>query len=491
MNTSPISSEYSWFNMPRGIPCIFLIQIFSTMSFAVMYATLVLYMRHKIGLSGKQADSITGVYFAYNFALHLFAGFIAGRFFSYRALIAIGVIFQLIAALFLSMQSLTTLYIGMAAMLVGTGTMVTCINMLVSQLFSPTDSRRETAFLWNYSGMNVGFLLGNSLAGFFQVSGDYQTLYLVTAGSNLITLAILFCNWRCLHDRDSIIAKVRRDELYRRFVKGIGIVCVLLPVLFLLLQFPRVSGALILIGACVMVIYTIQRAFTFEAASRNKILVFLLLLVAAQIFWIIFQLTPMGLTLFAEDNVDRHVMGHVITQGWISDINNVTIILFGPVLAAFFKWYRKRSRSNILPLQYGFGLLISSIGLLLLPIGIAWASETGLVDFSWLFSTYVLLALAELLISPIGYSMVGRLIPVALQSVMMGLVLFNSGVAAVLASFFSNLAIGETETTNPLISNPRFADVFHGLGWAALVCALVVFVLTPLLRRMMATEQKA
>ena len=63
-----------------------------------------------------------------------------------------------------------------------------------------------------------------------------------------------------------------------------------------------------------MVIYTIHRAFTFEAASRNKIL-FFLLLVAAQIFWIIFQLTPMGLTLFAEDNVDRHVMGYAITQG--------------------------------------------------------------------------------------------------------------------------------------------------------------------------------
>ena len=60
MNTSPISSEYSWFNMPRGIPCIFLLQIFSTMSFAVMYATLVLYMKQKIGLTGK-LTSITNL----------------------------------------------------------------------------------------------------------------------------------------------------------------------------------------------------------------------------------------------------------------------------------------------------------------------------------------------------------------------------------------------------------------------------------------------
>lgn len=488
MNTSPISSEYSWFNMPRGIPCIFLLQIFSTMSFAVMYATLVLYMKQKIGLTGKEADSITGVYFAYNFALHLFAGFIAGRFFTYRALIAVGVVFQLIAALFLSLQTLVTLYIGMAAMLVGTGTMVTCINMLVSQLFSPTDSRRETAFLWNYSGMNVGFLLGNSLAGFFQVSGDYHTLYLLTAASNVITLIVLCVNWKCLHDRDSILAKVRRSELYQRQMMGVGIVCVLVPVLYNLLQYPELSGGLILLGAVVMLVYIIRLALTYEKAVRNKILVFIVLLIAAQIFWIIYQLTPMGLTLFAQDNVDRHVMGYVITQGWISDINNITIIFGGPLLAVFFRWYRNRSAINILPIQYGVGLSLSSAGLLILPVGIAFANQTGLVDFSWLFSTYVLLALAELLISPIGYSMVGRLIPSNMQSMMMGMVLFNSGVAAVLASFFSNQALGDVETSNPLVSNPSFAHVFHGLGWSALACAVIIFALTPILRRMMSSS---
>ena len=100
----------------------------------------------------------------------------------------------------------------------------------------------------------------------------------------------------------------------------------------------------------------------------------------------------------------------------------------------------------------------------------------------------MLLALAELLISPIGYSMVGRLIPSNMQSMMMGMVLFNSGVAAVLASFFSNQALGDVETSNPLVSNPSFAHVFHGLGWSALVCAVVIFALTPILRRMMSSS---
>jgi proton-dependent oligopeptide transporter, POT family len=421
----------------------------------------------------------------------LFAGFIAGRYFSYRALIAVGVVFQLIAALLLAQQTLTTLYLGMAAMLVGTGTMVTCINMLVSQLFSPKDLRRETAFLWNYSGMNIGFLLGNSLAGYFQISGDYHMLYMLTACSNIVTLVILGWNWKYLHDRGSILSKVRRGELYKRMTIGLVIVSALVPLLYELLQYPLVSDTLILVGGVLMLFYILRSALSCEPAVRNKILVFLLLLIAAQIFWIIYQLTPMGLTFFAQYNVDRHVFGFEITQGWISDINNVTIIIFGPVLAMFFKWYRKRSENSLLPVQYGVGLVVAAVGLLILPFGILMANQAGYVDFSWLFSTYVLLALAELLISPIGYSMVGRLIPQNMQSLMMGMVLFNSGIAAVLASFFSNFALGATESADPLVSNPSYTYVFHMLGWAALACGIAVFILTPMLRRMMRSGHHA
>jgi len=485
MNSSPIDSEYNMFNMPRGVTTVLLIRLFSAISFGVMYATLVLYMKQKIGLSVHMSDSITGVFFAYNFALHLLAGFMSGRYFSYRSFVVIGSIFQLIAGLVLSMQTTSMLYLGLAFMLVGSGTMTTCINMLISQLFSPNDSRRETVFLWSYSVLNAGFFLGDLLAGYFQLELNYHVLYVLTGVSNIIPVVIMLFNWSCLHDRGTAVAKSRLGELRKRYAMGWVITIALLPILYVLLQYPNISGSVVLLIGVFIVFYILYMAFKYHGSARNKILVFLFLLVAAQIFYIISMLAPMGLTLFAHYNVERHVFGFLISQGWIQGINNITLIVCGPLLALIFKLWRKKSKNDALSVKYGIGLLLIASGILVLPIGITFASSAGYVDFSWLFSSYVLLAVAELFIAPVGYAMVGLLIPAELQSVMMGVVLFNAGVGAVLSGRFSSSALGASEHLDPLLSNAGYSHVFNELGLAALVFAVLVFVLAPFMQKMM------
>jgi len=60
----------------------------------------------------------------------------------------------------IAFDTLASLYIGLALFLTGSGLNVTCINMMLTQRFTPEDPRREGAFLWNYAGMNVGFFVG-------------------------------------------------------------------------------------------------------------------------------------------------------------------------------------------------------------------------------------------------------------------------------------------------------------------------------------------
>jgi POT family proton-dependent oligopeptide transporter len=182
--------------MPNGFGSLFFTQLFSTISFAVLYATLVLYMKEQLHLSSAEADLITGVYFACNFALHLLSGYLDGRFFSYRGLVVTGIIFQLIGCVILSNGTMQSLYWGLACMLVGTGTMVTCLNMLLSQLYTENQSqKRETGFLWNCSGMNLGFILGFTLAGYYQLHVNYTMLFLITAANNVLALVILLARW--------------------------------------------------------------------------------------------------------------------------------------------------------------------------------------------------------------------------------------------------------------------------------------------------------
>jgi POT family proton-dependent oligopeptide transporter len=331
--------------------------------------------------------------------------------------------------------------------------------------------------------MNIGFLFGFSLAGYFQLTAHYSTLFLMTAANNMLALIILFTQWKYMADKNTLFSTATRHQKYLRVFAGIVIVFALLPALNWMLQHTTVSDDLVLSIGALVAIALIFIAARNQGANRRKLFAFIILLLSAQIVWIIYQLAPMGLTLFAKDNVDRQVLGFLIAPGWIQNINSVTIIIGAPLLGILFIWLKNKIKSPILPLQYSAGLIISGLALLILPIGIS-LSSNGYTAFGWLFTTYVFQAIAELLISPIGYSMVGQLVPARWQSICMGSTLLNSGVAAVLSSFFSNAALGKSGSSNPLVSNPSYSHMFTTLGWSTVAVGVLLILITPWLNKL-------
>ena len=153
---------------PEGTAALFFIQIFATLGFAVLYSTLVLYATKHLQLSVKAATTLMGVFGAFNYGLHLFGGYLGGRFLSNRNLFVGGMGLQVFGCACIATGTLPLFYVGLALFLTGSGLNVTCINMMLTQRFTPEDPRREGAFLWNYAGMNVGFFVGFSVAGYFQ-----------------------------------------------------------------------------------------------------------------------------------------------------------------------------------------------------------------------------------------------------------------------------------------------------------------------------------
>src|SRR5215471_1857599 len=145
---------------PEGTVALFFIQIFSTLGFAVLYSTLVIYATKHLGLGVKLATTLMGVFGAFNFGLHLFGGYLGGRFLSNRNLFIGGMMLQVLGCGCIAEGSEALMYWGLALFLTGSGLNVTCINMMLTQRYAPQDNRREAAFLWNYAGMNIGFFVG-------------------------------------------------------------------------------------------------------------------------------------------------------------------------------------------------------------------------------------------------------------------------------------------------------------------------------------------
>jgi len=474
--------------MPKGAGALFLIQVFATLGFSVIYSTLILYATNALGMSDALATSITGSFVALNYFLHLLGGYLGGRYLSNRSLFAIGMLLQLIGCALISIPTIPSLLWGLSTFLAGSGLNVTCINCMVTQLFEPNDKRREAAFLWNYSGMNIGFFIGFSIGGYFHLNHAYHELFLLSCLGNFIALLITAYNWKLLKDRDTSFIEASVAIKKRSRLIGIGAIITLLFALRALLQETTLCNQIMVIGVSMFALILALAVKEEGAAERNKMLGFILLAIASVIFWTLYQLAPMGLNLFIERNVDRHFMGILVAPQWVQNINTIIIILGGPLLSVLFTHLRERGINISIPFQFSLALLLIGIAFAILPFGINLANSAGLTSFSWILASYALQSTGELFISPIGYAMVGQLAPVRLRGVMMGTWMMITGVAAILSGHFSKLALGTIATTDPLITNASYSHTFGMLGWSAIGAGIVLFALIPIIRRL--TQEK-
>lgn len=454
-------------------------QLFATLSLGVLYSTLVLYTTHTLHLPNVTATALTGSFLAINYAAHLLGGYCGGRFISYRGLFAIAMLLQIVSCVLIATPDIKHLYWGLSLFLVGAGMNITCINCLLTQLFAPEDKRREGAFLWNYSALCMGFLLGFILSGYFELRADYHDLFLITASGNVLALIIAAFNWHTLRDRNTYLSHKPRAARLGNALIGVSLITLIILLLPILLQHVFLTRNLVLILGLLMLLNIIRIAEQQKNPDvKNKIWGYLTLTMLSIIFWTLYLFMPMGLNLFIEHNVNRQLLGIEIAPQWALGINSTIVIIGGPVLNTIFSRLRQRGLNISLPLQFTCGLLFIGLSFLILTLGVQLADSRGYSSFIWIAFCYVFQSLGELCISPIGFAMIGYLAPVASQGVFMATWMLMTGVAAILASFFSNIALGSTGSNNPLITNPSFNHIFSLLGWCAIGAGLMLALLT-------------
>ena len=102
-------------------------------------------------------------------------------------------------------------------------------------------------------------------------------------------------------------------------------------------------------------------------------------------------------------------------------INPGWVIIFTPLILAFFTWLRKRNREPSTATKIAWGLFISALSALVMA-GAVYASSNGTEKAStwWLIASYGVITVGELFLSPMGLSIVSKLSPTRITALMMG-----------------------------------------------------------------------
>ena len=447
--------------IPEGSAALFFIQMFSTLGYAVLQTSLVLYATKHLHFSDGLALSLMSLFGAFNYGLHLFGGYLGGRFLSNRNLFVGGMALQVLGCGLISTGSGAMLYWGLSLFLTGSGLNVTCINMMLTQRFTPDDPRREGAFMWNYAGMNVGFFVGILVAGLYNESGRWGPLFTFATLGNLVAIVLAVCYWGVLKDRETPLLHATPAEFRQRGLAGLAILVGLVPVVWTLLQHPD-STTIVVEVICALVFLALGWVTLNHPVRRERrnMWAYLVLAVGSLVFWSLYQIQPQ----------------------WVQNINTVVIVLCGPLLAWVFTTLRARGWRIDVPKQFATAVVLMGLGYLALPAGIALADPvTGRSAFFWIFLSYVLQSLGELLISPVGYAMIGKLAPHKYQGVMMGAWMLLTGLASVFAGQLSKW-IPTAQGAAPQATNAFYAMLFGRLGWGTVAIGVVLALLIPFLR---------
>jgi proton-dependent oligopeptide transporter, POT family len=115
--------------------------------------------------------------------------------------------------------------------------------------------------------------------------------------------------------------------------------------------------------------------------------------------------------------------GYVKT--WVASlsqsINPFWVIVLTPLIVAFFTWLRRKGKEPSTPTKIAFGLLISALSVLIMIAAVKVGNNGAeKVSVWWLIGSYGVITIGELFLSPMGLSLVSKLSPVRITSLMMG-----------------------------------------------------------------------
>jgi len=422
---------------PAGLFVLFFTEMWERFSYYGMRALLVLYMtKHLIaavqdgttyvfgfgvlrtGLEAifgpmtiqPLASQIYGLYTGFVYLTPFFGGMLADRILGQRKTVVVGGILMAIGHFLMAMEAMFLL--ALLFLILGNGCFKPNISTQVGSLYPQGDPRRDRAFTIFYMGVNLGAFFSPLVCGTLgQVYGWHYGF--AAAGIGMVIGLIVYLSGRSYLAQDQLArakaAHVEKAPLTRAEWKAI-------------------------VGLVVLCALNI-------------------------VFWGVYEQQGNTIQIFADKNADWHIFGYELPSTWFQAINPMFIFIFAPLLNIYWAWQSKRRSEPASVTKMGIGCVLLGLSFLALMYIVNGLGETARISFLWLASCTFIYTIGELYLSPIGLSLVTKVAPARLVSMLMGMWF--------LSSFFGNYLSGYLGTFYEKMSHSSFFLMLAILGIAA------------------------
>ena len=502
---------------PKGLYLIFATSTAERFSYYGMRAIFILFLTQALLFDKEHAASIYGSYTGLVYLTPLIGGYIADKYWGIRrsvfwgaVMMAVGQFLMFFSASTLDMVGLShwLMYGGLTFLILGNGCFKPTVSSLVGQLYEPGDRRLDSAYTIFYMGVNVGSFLAPLVCGYFGETGnpqDFKWGFLIAAIVTVFTV-ILFETQKNKYligpdgNQLGIIPDARTGRqktdptsqqaatVHRKKTRNY-LLLALLTVVLALFFYACFGNDWISIGiftACIVFPVSILLEGSLTKIERSRIFVIYIIAFFVIFFWAAYEQAGASLTLFASEQTDRVILGWEMPASWIQSFNPFFVVILAAIMPGVWNFLNKRGMEPSSPTKQAIGLLLLSLGYLVICFGVKDAQPGVKVSLLWLTGLYFIHTMGEIALSPIGLSMVNKLTPIRFASLMMGIWYLSTATANKFAGTLSGLYPEPGKVKSLLgyhIENMYdFFMVFVVMSGAA---SVILFFLSRKLQRMM------
>jgi POT family proton-dependent oligopeptide transporter len=445
-----VSAPREFFGHPRGLATLFMTEMWERFSFYGMRALLVLFMVDQIehgglAFSDQTATAIYGLYSAAVYLVALPGGWIADRLWGAQRAVWVGGVVIMMGHFVLAIPTVATFFLGLLLVILGTGLLKPNISAIVGELYAPGDARRDGGFTIFYMGINVGAAVGPLICGWL-AQRDWHYGF-AAAGVGMLAGIVQFSLTRQTLGQAGREPGAEPTERARRatwtlIAAAIGGALLLLwagTLGWIRFDAPRLAqfAALGTLIATVGYFGYVFVAGRLTRVERNRIIVVLVLLFGAAMFWSGFEQAGSSLNLFAERYTRRDFGGFAIPATWFQSLNPAFILILAPLYSSLWIHLARRHLEPSAPVKFALGLVVLGLGFAVM-IGAALLVAAGHdVLPTWLVFTYLLHTMGELALSPVGLSSVTKLAPRRYVGQMMGMWFMAAGLGNIFAGLIA------------------------------------------------------
>lgn len=441
-----MSNQHQYFGHPRGLFLLFGTELWERFSYYAMRAILVLYltdttMNGGLGWSTKDALDLYGIYTGLVYITPLIGGYLADNYLGQRrsillggALMAIGQFTLALPADALGIGSLHSFYLGLGLLITGNGLFKPNISTMVGDLYKEGDNRRDGAFTIFYMGINLGALLAGVVSGSVTTSYGWKAGFVAAGVGMIISLVmqmVLAQSW---------LGDIGREPAAKRDLSNKN--------------------------------STTKHPLTKEEVNRLKVILVMSLFTI--VFWAGFEQAGGLMNIYTQQYTDRMIGGFEVPAAWFQSLNPFFIITLAPVLAVL--WVKLGKREPTSPVKFAMALFFLAIGFLCMVGAVLEQGGDTTVKTSmlWLVGAFFFHTLGELCLSPIGLSLVTKLAPLRLASLMMGAWFGCNAIANYVAGYVGS-HVGELGAM----------AIFSGIAVSATVSGVILLLFSNTLVRWM------